>query len=75
MTIFNIEVSLNEKQANTAIRHFDDPKVKNMVADLQGTVRTFFDKLATEEKDEKEEKIIFLTPVGIIEIEDDKDGD
>ena len=56
MNIFNIEVPLNEEQTKTAIKHFDDVMVKNIVADIQGTVKSFFDKLAIEDQNEKKEK-------------------
>lgn len=76
---FCIEVDLNEELSKVALKHFEDERVRNMVADIQGTVKGFFETLAIEEvepvetvadeeneKENKEEELWLMTPVGLI---------
>lgn len=49
---FTINVKLNEKQSETAIKHYGDARMDNFVADMQGTVRSFLDELTKEDEED-----------------------
>lgn len=68
---FTINVKLNEKQAETVVKHFGEARMDNFVADMQGTVRSFLDKWAKEDEEVKSNKTTaIITPIGVFEFED-----
>lgn len=71
MVTMEIQVLLDEKQSETAFRHYGEERMNNFIADMQGTVRSFLDKLAKEDEEAKSNKTTaIITPIGVFEFED-----
>lgn len=74
MIKFGINVDLTPQQAGACEAHWGEERMDNLVADVQGMVRRFFDDLIKEdtektkddEPEEEEEEMRFFTPVGIV---------
>ena len=71
MVTMEIQVLLDEKQSERAFRHYGEERMNNFIADMQGTVRSFLDKLAKEDEEAKSNKTTaIITPIGVFEFED-----
>ena len=70
MVTMSIQVRLDEKQSETAIRHYGEERMNNFIADMQGTVRSFLDKWAKEDEEVKPKTTAIITPIGVFEFED-----
>lgn len=71
MVTMAIQVRLDEKQSETAIKHYGEERMNSFIADMQGTVRSFLDKWTKEDEEAKSNKTTaIITPIGVFEFED-----